>query len=243
MGWDGNTENVKFVPRRLKFSISELRRGPCSCHGQAKAHKHAPGLDLRTNQNRNANKILWLFNQSNDFLVKVKAKNQYQDCFWIGELQMSLKVLQWQSRALELLLIISALFRCRSEESVRWKSRKGKQFLNGGEGSGLGGGNGGDGLSQEWLEKWVRKYGNRSEDAPPTKCGRVGLKPGLAKHWRHQLPSPIRALPQPVELGLESAAFDDWLVSTNKMWKKFPQPLGQLFTKIEKSWRVQSWLM
>ena len=40
-------------------------------------------------------------------------------------------------------------------------------------------------------------------------CGRVGLKPGLAKHWRHQLQSPIRALPQPVELGSESAAFDD----------------------------------
>ena len=81
MGWDGNTENVKIVPRRLKFSISELRRGPRSCHCQAKAHKHAPGLGLRTNQNRNANKILWLFNQSNDFLVKVKAQNQYQDCF------------------------------------------------------------------------------------------------------------------------------------------------------------------
>ena len=37
-------------------------------------------------------------------------------------------------------------------------------------------------------------------------CGRVGLKPELAKHWRHQLPSPIRALPQPVELGLESCS-------------------------------------
>ena len=58
MGWDGNTENVKNFPRRLKFSISELRRGPRSCHCQAKAHKHAPGLGLR-NQNRNGNKILW----------------------------------------------------------------------------------------------------------------------------------------------------------------------------------------
>ena len=65
-------------------------------------------------------------------------------------------------------------------------------------------------------------------------CGRVGLKPGLAKHWRHQLPSPIRALPQPVELGLESCSLW-WLTSIDQQnVKKIPQPLGQLFTKIEK---------
>ena len=84
---DESTRNMEVAGRLLKLLIPELRRGPRSCHGQAKAHKHAPGLGLRTTQNRYANKILWLFNrlndcnQSNDFLVKVKAKNQYQDCF------------------------------------------------------------------------------------------------------------------------------------------------------------------
>ena len=38
-------------------------------------------------------------------------------------------------------------------------------------------------------------------------CGRGGgLKPGLVKHQRHQLPSPIRALPQLKELGLEACS-------------------------------------
>ena len=55
---DENTRSMEIAPRLLKLLISELRRGPRSCHGQAKAHKHAPGLGLR-NQNRNGNKILW----------------------------------------------------------------------------------------------------------------------------------------------------------------------------------------
>ena len=54
---DGSTRNMEIARRLLKLLISELRRGPRSCHGQAKAHKHAPGLVLRTNQSRNANKI------------------------------------------------------------------------------------------------------------------------------------------------------------------------------------------
>ena len=82
---DENTRSMEIAPRLLKLLISELRRGPRSCHGQAKAHKHAPGLGLR-NQNRNANKMLWLFNQSKRFLSQVKARNQYQECFWIGKL-------------------------------------------------------------------------------------------------------------------------------------------------------------
>ena len=56
--WDESTWNMEVAGRLLKLLISELRRGPRSCHCQAKAHKHAPGLGLR-NQNRNGNKILW----------------------------------------------------------------------------------------------------------------------------------------------------------------------------------------
>ena len=70
---DESTRNMEVAGRLLKLLISELRRGPRSCHGQAKAHKHAPGLDLRTNQNRNANKISWLFNQSNDLLGEISS--------------------------------------------------------------------------------------------------------------------------------------------------------------------------
>ena len=116
---DENTRSMEIAPRLLKLLISELRRGPRSCHGQAKAHKHAPGLGLR-NQNRNANEILWLFNQSKRFLSQVKARNQYQDCFWIGKLQISLKVLQRQRRILELREIISF-------QMPEWKERKMKK--------------------------------------------------------------------------------------------------------------------